>query len=169
MAKIVVLEGEFVGQSFPLNAGVTTFGRVPGNDVVLPNASVSSNHSKIEQISGNFVLVDLDSTNGTFVNNARITTAELSRNDVIRFGDVVLTIKGDDVPGDDDSTAASAVIDNIPRSTVVMTPRHATTKVDVDGFGKKNDHKAAWFTIITILSVIVAVLLAVFVYSFYAA
>ena len=62
-------------------------GRRDTNDIVIENVSVSGRHAKVEPSeSGGFLLVDLNSTNGTFVNDKMITTHELRHGDVISIG-----------------------------------------------------------------------------------
>src|ERR1041384_3436184 len=50
-----------------------TIGRVQGNDIILPKGNVSKRHSRIVFKDGKFIIVDLKSTNGTYVNGRKIT------------------------------------------------------------------------------------------------
>ena len=50
-----------------------TIGRVQGNDIVLPKGNVSKRHSRIVFKDGKYIIVDLKSTNGTYVNGRKIT------------------------------------------------------------------------------------------------
>jgi hypothetical protein len=62
-------------------------GRRDTNDVVIENVSVSGRHAKVESTeNGGFMLVDMNSTNGTFVNDKMITTHVLRHGDVISIG-----------------------------------------------------------------------------------
>jgi pSer/pThr/pTyr-binding forkhead associated (FHA) protein len=72
---------------YPLATGQScVIGRKKANDIVIDNLAVSGHHARIESVSSTFVLKDLDSTNGTFVNNAKITLHNLRHNDVITIG-----------------------------------------------------------------------------------
>src|SRR5262245_44908342 len=51
-----------------------TIGRVQGNDIILPKGNVSKRHSRIVLKDGKFIIVDLKSTNGTYVNGRKITS-----------------------------------------------------------------------------------------------
>jgi pSer/pThr/pTyr-binding forkhead associated (FHA) protein len=61
-------------------------GRKKGNDIVIDNLAVSGSHARIESVSTTFVLKDLESTNGTIVNDKKITMHSLKHNDTILIG-----------------------------------------------------------------------------------
>jgi len=61
-------------------------GRKKANDIVIDNLAVSGFHAQIDSVSNTFVLRDLDSTNGTFVNDKKITLHNLKHNDSILIG-----------------------------------------------------------------------------------
>ena len=61
-------------------------GRSKANDIVLRKGNVSKIHCRILQKNGHFVVLDLKSTNGTFVNDARVGRASLMNGDRLRLG-----------------------------------------------------------------------------------
>lgn len=62
-------------------------GRRETNDIVIENVSVSGKHAKVESTeNGGFMIMDLNSTNGTFVNDKMITTHTLKHGDIISVG-----------------------------------------------------------------------------------
>ncbi len=63
-------------------------GREAGNDLIISDPTVSRRHARIVQEGGTLVLYDEGSTNGTFVNEQRITRQPLKPGDVVRFGNV---------------------------------------------------------------------------------
>jgi ABC-type multidrug transport system ATPase subunit/pSer/pThr/pTyr-binding forkhead associated (FHA) protein len=64
-----------------------SIGRIPSNDVVVNDLLVSRNHASIRRLGGDrFEVVDLGSTNGTFVNGRRVSTARLREGDLISIG-----------------------------------------------------------------------------------
>jgi pSer/pThr/pTyr-binding forkhead associated (FHA) protein len=74
-----------------LPGGIRTIGRATGADFVLDAALVSRVHCRITALpTGELEVTDLDSTNGTFVNGARISTARLTAGDRLRLGRVEL-------------------------------------------------------------------------------
>lgn len=82
-----------VGQGQVFNLGVETaisIGRAPTNDIPLSDSSVSGEHCRIRPEGGVFVVHDLKSTNGTYVNEKRIERHRLSEGDVIRVGETQL-------------------------------------------------------------------------------
>jgi FHA domain/Domain of unknown function (DUF4388) len=77
---------------FPLLDSEQTIGRAPGNSIVVPDGSVSSNHARIVRSPEGFVLEDLQSRNGTFVNGERVEGKRLlADGDLIRLGKIILT------------------------------------------------------------------------------
>jgi tetratricopeptide (TPR) repeat protein len=66
-----------------------TIGRAPSNDLSLDDSAVSVNHARIERRGDEFWLVDLQSTNGTFLNGVRIRETPLKNADKIFFGEVI--------------------------------------------------------------------------------
>ncbi len=79
-AKYYLLQDQNV---FPLNRGIFQIGRRRDNHLVLEHPSVSRNHTQIRLIDGNYVIFDLNSTSGTFVNGVKIKQTILHPGDVI--------------------------------------------------------------------------------------
>jgi pilus assembly protein CpaF len=75
-------------------ASEISVGRVQGNDLMLPKGNVSKRHARLLYRDGRFIVTDLNSTNGTYVNRRRITQATIVREgDRIYIGDFVLRIE----------------------------------------------------------------------------
>ncbi|HKQ29721.1 MAG TPA: FHA domain-containing protein [Burkholderiales bacterium] len=86
MGKLVIrFEGKVVGEA-NLKLGDTTIGRKATNDVVLEDSLVSGDHAVIKTVGMNSSIYDLDSTNGTFLENQRIKKAPLKNGDIIVIG-----------------------------------------------------------------------------------
>lgn len=77
---ILLQEGER-RQIFPLTKKVTTVGRMPDNDLVLNKTSISRHHAEIERRGDHYYIRDLDSTNGTLVNDRRVKRKKLQDGD----------------------------------------------------------------------------------------
>ncbi|HZU86012.1 MAG TPA: FhaA domain-containing protein [Anaerolineaceae bacterium] len=93
-------------QIFPLRLAVVNMGRRLDNQVVLDDPRVSRAHAQLRAVRGRYLLFDLNSTGGTFVNGQRITQYTLKPGDVISLAGVAI-IYGEDDPADtgNDSTA----------------------------------------------------------------
>lgn len=94
-SKAVVLEGTGLkGKTFPLS-GELTIGRAEQCQVrVEGDTYVSSMHARIFQRDGSYMVEDLGSTNGTYLNRRRITApAELQRGDRVKVGKTVLEMR----------------------------------------------------------------------------
>jgi transcriptional regulator with AAA-type ATPase domain len=85
-----------------LRPGALTLGRDPGCGSVLPSASVSRRHAEIRwTVGGAPLLVDLDSTNGVYVNGQPVKHASIAAGDVVRLGDwvgIVVAVVGPPEP-----------------------------------------------------------------------
>ena len=79
--------------TFRLTPGaVKTVGRTPRADFILDAALVSRLHCRLTAAADNLEVVDLRSTNGTFVNDKRVAKARLKSGDRLRIGRVELTV-----------------------------------------------------------------------------
>jgi pSer/pThr/pTyr-binding forkhead associated (FHA) protein len=74
-----------VSKEFGVEATVT-IGRLPDNSIVIDHPSVSSHHACVFRDGADVVLEDLQSTNGTFVNDRRVSRCKLQHGDVVRVG-----------------------------------------------------------------------------------
>lgn len=90
-----VTRGPGMGLVYELKtSGATSVGRAKVNDIVLKeDVAVSSEHCRIRPENGRFVLHDLKSTNGTFVNDKRVTSQPLSEGDTIQVGETYLQFR----------------------------------------------------------------------------
>ena len=80
--------------TFRLKSGtIKTVGRAPRADFILDVALVSRLHCRLTAGDDNLEVLDLESTNGTFVNDKRIEKASLSNGDRLRVGRVELTVE----------------------------------------------------------------------------
>ncbi len=92
LAYLMVKKGARVGLEYALYEGVNTIGRKAGNSIIIEDPAISGYHSKIWQDQhGNFIINDLATTNGTFVNDEKIIQHQLKDMDEITMGQTVLT------------------------------------------------------------------------------
>ncbi|HYK11660.1 MAG TPA: FHA domain-containing protein [Gemmatimonadales bacterium] len=89
MGNFLFRTGPLKGQRYQIKTPVLNIGRADYNDLVLADASVSTSHAKLQRREGVWMLVDLDSTNGTFVDGEKISgESPLAPGTMVRFGDV---------------------------------------------------------------------------------
>ncbi len=75
---------------FPLRRTITQIGRKNDNHLIIDNPTISRNHAQIRNINGNFMVFDLNSTSGTFVNGVRVHQTLLRSGDVISLANYPL-------------------------------------------------------------------------------
>ena len=118
MPALLVIQGRDSGARFDLTnlEGPLSIGRETGNLLQLQDNEVSRRHAEIRRVGGAFVLDDLKSSNGTFVNNRRVERAELTGGDRLQIGRTVMVYAPD---GIDEATFAPVDV--------------VATRADVDG------------------------------------
>lgn len=89
MPKVVITEGPETGKEYTIDQAVI-LGRLDSNDIPIHDRKASREHAKIYRQGDRFAIVDLNSSNGTFVNGEKITKHILAEGDQIRIGVVSL-------------------------------------------------------------------------------
>lgn len=87
---LLVLSGPELGRSVELDNQPLEIGRDPECGIALTSDGVSRKHARVQLIFALYFVTDLDSTNGTFVNDERVNMAQLKDGDQIRIGETVL-------------------------------------------------------------------------------
>ncbi|MDH7487269.1 MAG: FHA domain-containing protein [Anaerolineae bacterium] len=88
---------DLLGEVFSLTAPTFTLGRAPDCDLIIADRRVSRRHAEIYRQEEGFILRDLDSTNGTWLNGQRLSApALLQDGDIIAIGDVRFTFRDPD-------------------------------------------------------------------------
>lgn len=85
-ARLVVSRGPGMGTSFPLAGINTTIGRRHDNDIALGDSTVSGRHAEIRFDGEKYVLADVGSFNGTYVNRHPVDSIELADGDEVWIG-----------------------------------------------------------------------------------
>jgi diguanylate cyclase (GGDEF)-like protein len=148
-----------LGKRYVLTKDVTAIGRDRDNDIVLDSDSVSRRHAKLEHREGHFYVVDLDSTNGTFLNDEQepVTVSQLRKGDQLKVGDTIFKyLSGSDVEAQYHETIFSMTItdgltdvsnkkqlDAVLIKEIPRAQRHARQlsllMIDIDHFKNVND------------------------------
>ena len=93
MFQVTINEKGGQGRQESFDKSEITIGRVQGNDIILPKGNISKRHSRIVLKDGKFIIVDLKSTNGTYVNGKKITAPQVVKaTDKIYIGDFTLQL-----------------------------------------------------------------------------
>jgi len=99
LASLLVRSGSFRGRRMPIRVPVVNVGRADYNDIVLAEPSVSTMHAKLQRRDDLWVITDLGSTNGTYVEGEPVTgETPLTPGITIKFGDVAVLFEPHDEP-----------------------------------------------------------------------
>jgi pSer/pThr/pTyr-binding forkhead associated (FHA) protein len=97
LASFLVRRGGLKGHRLQVRAPVVNIGRADYNDLVLPDPSVSTAHAKVQRREGVWILLDLDSTNGTSVDGDPVKgETPIAPGAIVRFGEVELVFEPTD-------------------------------------------------------------------------
>ena len=125
----------------PLTESVVNIGRRLENQLVIDDPRVSRNHAQLRAIKGRFVLFDLNSTGGTFVNGQRTSQTVLYPGDVISLAGVAL-IFGQDNPPPRTDLAGTSPLNPDPGNSERPTATMEHNTVDLGKTGKLKDNKS---------------------------
>jgi pSer/pThr/pTyr-binding forkhead associated (FHA) protein len=179
MAKLVILNQGMTGRVHELNVERTTVGRVEDNTFQIADASVSSHHAEIHLRGSDIVIKDIGSTNGTFINNQKITESVLQPGQTLRFGQVELKMDdGASPPAPSGSAAASAPAASAKKQegSTLVVPRGVSMSDLEQGarppgfdtntaFSKKTNKVNLYFIIIGIVAAVVIIGLIIYALS----
>lgn len=96
-----------------------SIGRMDDNDIVIDNLAVSGHHAKIDMVGSDYILTDLQSKNGCFVNEEMVTSHKLRHGDVITIGKHVLAFAYKD-----DEKKPQKSDENLYQTMVMDTSQH---------------------------------------------
>jgi pSer/pThr/pTyr-binding forkhead associated (FHA) protein len=123
IASLLVRSGTLKGKRLPIRIPVVNIGRGDYNDLVIPEPSVSASHAKLQRREGIWVVADLGSTNGTFVDGERIgDETPLGPGSTIRFGEVATLFESTDDPTGIQPRVGTRMIEGIASSGAAPPP-----------------------------------------------
>lgn len=147
MPKLYLMLKDKVVSEAPLEKSVFTVGRAPGNDLVIDNLAVSGFHAKIVNDNGIYAVEDLNSTNGTFVNDRRVSRIQLKNNDVITVGKHALIFS--DPRGADDPDATVYARRGAKEKTVMMSSKIALAEAPPPQAARSAEGALGSFTVVS--------------------
>ncbi|MBF0180732.1 MAG: FHA domain-containing protein [Magnetococcales bacterium] len=100
-AKFIITQSDVFIKEIPLDKEIVTIGRGWGNDVRIPYDSLSRMHAQVMRAGPNkYLIKDLASKNGTFVNDSKVREHRLKHKDRVTLGKYTLTFLLINAPGD---------------------------------------------------------------------
>jgi pSer/pThr/pTyr-binding forkhead associated (FHA) protein len=113
MAQLTLQFKDLALKEFELTGQSITMGREPDNDIVVENLLVSGYHARIDPAGREYILTDLQSKNGTFVNGERVTSTKLKDGDQILVGKhtIVFTLSPEEIQEDQKLTEPTMFIE----------------------------------------------------------
>ncbi len=116
MAKLVIKGKGRRDEVLKLKEGVNRIGRSARNDFAILNATISRFHCEVEVTADALLVRDLDSANGTFVDDQPVESAELRTGQVLRLGDVCLEVREAPEHADENAVPMCAIHPTFPAS-----------------------------------------------------
>jgi pSer/pThr/pTyr-binding forkhead associated (FHA) protein len=178
MAKLVILTQSLAGRSHELNADRTTVGRIEDNAFQIAEQSISSHHCEVLLRGGDVVVKDLDSTNGTFINDEKITEGVLKPGQTLRLGQVELRLETGTtgapttsarsaVPTAPPTKKATKVIQGGVKLSDLESGGERTVALDANkAFSKKRNQVGIYFWIFAGVVTLIIVILLIIAFSF---
>jgi pSer/pThr/pTyr-binding forkhead associated (FHA) protein len=173
MAKLVIQNQGMTGRAHELNVDRTTIGRVEDNTFQIADPSVSSHHCEVQLRGSDIFIRDLNSTNGSFIGNDKITEQILKPGQTLRLGQVELKLEAEGAAAAPASAPAPAPAKKQVDATMIMPRGVSLNELEKGGrppgfgsgtvFSKKKNRANTYFRIgIGIIAVIIIVLLVFF-------
>ena len=116
--------GPTPGKSYPISGEMVTIGREPGNSIVINDAEISRRHARMTFQGGFYILEDLGSTNGTFVNGLKLSAPHpLHGGEVVSFGEQISCVFEITQEVDPDATMISSAAKPVVPQAVPVAPQ----------------------------------------------
>lgn len=165
MARLVLLSEGFTGRTYELKTEKTTVGRLPDNTFEIPEQSVSSHHCEILLRSGDVLVHDLGSTNGTFINGQQITEGTLKPGQILRLGTVDMRLESGEPPPPPSPKRLLDQTRQIPQGVTLdqLQGTHPASFEGKTGFEKKSNRATGIFIGSVIVVGVVLVCLLLFI------
>ena len=133
MARLLVIKGADEGKQFELAHDIVSVGRDATNAIRLHDTEVSRRHCEFQPSGDQVVLVDKNSANGTFVNNAKINEVALQAGDHILIGQTVLVFSAAMAETPEDASDLAEKISLITRHDLELSSAIVKTISDTEG------------------------------------
>jgi len=133
-AWLTTVRGRDVGQMFEVaDSQAATLGRSVKCDIRVPDGQASRSHCRVERIGNDWSITDLGSSNGTFVNEERVTEATLRSGDVILVGTTAYKLTIDAMPDAGDLGGTEVLVEEESSDLVEMDAVAVREAADPEG------------------------------------
>ncbi len=133
MPRLLVIKGADEGKQFELSGPQVSAGRDGTNRIRLHDTEVSRRHVEFRQVDGGYVLVDIGSANGTYVNKTKVQEALLQAGDQIVIGQTMLVYSTGRGLDQEDKSALAEKINLIARQDVELPSAIIKTVAETEG------------------------------------
>lgn len=175
MAKLVIQNQGMTGRACELQTDRTTIGRVEDNTFQIADPSVSSHHCEVHLRGSDIFIRDLNSTNGSYINNDKITEQILKPGQILRLGQVELKLEQEGGTTTPASAGTPPPSKKTVDSTMLMPRGVRLDELEKGGrptgfdkntsFSKKTNKANRWFIIIGIMVGLLILGLLFYVFS----
>lgn len=144
MPKLLLKFNAAVIKEIAMDKESIAIGRKPDNDIVIDNPAISGHHCKLTLEGGGYYVEDLDSTNGTFVNEKRIKKSGLHHNDVVGLAKHAVVFLNEAELAEADPAKPSS------DATMVLTPQKQAELVAASSAAAKpaSAERTAWLRVL---------------------
>jgi pSer/pThr/pTyr-binding forkhead associated (FHA) protein len=139
MARVILVFNKQVIKDYPFTKENMTIGRADENDIVIDNLAVSGYHARIDKAGDTYILTDLQSTNGTFVNDKKIVSYRLRHKDKVTIGKHLLFFalsKSEQAKASEGELDETMVLDTA-RQKELLAKQAEKKRIDVTGAQQK--------------------------------
>lgn len=152
MAFLKIVSGDMKGCKFEIDRDTVVIGRAPDNIVSIKDPLVSGRHCSILREGRRYTLRDMESTNGTYLNDVRIKEYQLNPKDIIKVGSVEILFDGPDVEEKDAQPVAPTVAEARIKNSALPGPSWTNAPAT---FVAKRDAKWKWIAVICLIGILV--------------
>jgi len=157
MAMLIGMSEGYRGKTYEVKPPKVTIGRTTTNSLSFDHSSISSHHCVIKRENRQFLLRDLESTNGTRVNGREITETILKPKDVLQIGSLEFVFDADEGEIEQKDVHNFTQVEDLHGSTQV--PK---TFNSISPFHSRKDNRSAWLVVVGVIAVITVVILIIF-------
>lgn len=167
MLRLVVLSSGMTGRTHELKLDKTSIGRIEDNSFQVAEPSVSSHHCEVLLRSGDVVVRDLDSTNGTYIGGEKITERPLKPGQILRLGQVEMRLETDApaAPGKQHFDRTTVIPGGVKLTELEEGARKVGFDTKGSGFSKKDNRVNQFFIVIGVVLGLVIIGLLLYIAS----